>query len=167
MGGYIFKFEDGHGYIDVVHLFDATEDGHFERMRAALLQRKDRVDDLMDRSKTNLLSRTVAYGQMLWFCANFIGRIVDGLPITKLEVVSLAYVAMTLATYYFWMSKPLDVDCPIVVVAGTQDGFGELSTARYSTRTQFGKLVRRDSGGCIIFIGLLYLAHDAPLPQPK
>jgi hypothetical protein len=153
MGGYIFEFKDGNGYIDVAHLFYVTEDGHAKSMREALLKRRDHIDELMDRSKTNLLSRTVAYGQMIWFCANFIGRLVDGLNITKLEVASLAYVAMTLATYYFWMNKPLDVDCPIVVVPGTQEGFGERSAALdFEERIAF--LEYRDSGGYIPFIRL-------------
>jgi hypothetical protein len=62
------------------------------------------VDELMDNSKTNPLSWTVAYNQMIWFCANLIGRLVDGLTITKLEVASLEYRdgAMTLrAADYF------------------------------------------------------------------
>ncbi|KAH6911668.1 hypothetical protein BKA70DRAFT_1268277 [Coprinopsis sp. MPI-PUGE-AT-0042] len=133
MGGYIFKFEDGHGYVDMVDLFkpsssrSGSRNKHAEAMREALLQRRDHVEELTDKSKTNLLARTIAYGQMLWFCANFIGRLVEGLTITKLEVASLAYVAMTLATYYFWMDKPLDVDCPIVVAEETEGCFGKLS----------------------------------------
>ncbi|KAH6907708.1 hypothetical protein BKA70DRAFT_1283728 [Coprinopsis sp. MPI-PUGE-AT-0042] len=131
MGGYIFKFEDGHGYVDMRHLFvpNSSPEGNARAVREALLQRRDRVEELTDKSKTNLLARTIAYGQMLWFCANFIGRLVEGLTITKLEVASLAYVAMTLATYYFWMDKPLDVDCPIIVAEGTEGSFGKLGTS--------------------------------------
>lgn len=125
MGGYVFKFEDGQGYADMCYLFDDAEE-QAGVMREALLERRDPVDELMDKSKTNVLSRTVAYGQMLWFCANFIGRLVEGLTITKLEVASLAYVAMTLATYYFWMNKPLDVDCPIIAAVVTREGIAAL-----------------------------------------
>ncbi|KAH6911637.1 hypothetical protein BKA70DRAFT_1098975, partial [Coprinopsis sp. MPI-PUGE-AT-0042] len=133
MGGYIFKFKDGHGYIDMKKLFEPSrfrKEWDAKAMRQALLQRQDRVEELMDKSKTNLLARTIAYSQMLWFCTNFIGRLVEGLTITKLEVASLAYVAMTLAAYYFWMDKPLDVDCPIIVAEGTEGSFGNLDTAR-------------------------------------
>ncbi|KAH6911633.1 hypothetical protein BKA70DRAFT_1423394 [Coprinopsis sp. MPI-PUGE-AT-0042] len=137
MGGYVFKFEDGHGYIDMSNLFHPRAGRYIKGLKSALLQRRDRVDELMDRSKTNLLSRTVAFGQMLWFCANFIGRYVEGLAITKLEVASLAYVVMTLATYLFWMNKPLDVDCPIVV-SGTRESFGPgLLAVSYSHHRDF------------------------------
>ncbi|KAH6907719.1 hypothetical protein BKA70DRAFT_1428090 [Coprinopsis sp. MPI-PUGE-AT-0042] len=126
MGGYIFKFKDGHRYVDMGNLFGSDA----KAMREALLQRQDRVEELMDKSKTNLLARTIAYTQMLWFCTNFIGRLVDGLTITKLEVASLAYVAMTLAAYYFWIDKPLDVDCPIIVAEEAKGSFGNLDTSR-------------------------------------
>lgn len=151
MGGYVFKLEDGHGYVDMSNLFAANSGPCVERMmRAALLQRKDDVDELMDRSKTNPLSRTVAYGQMLWFCANFLGRFLEGLTITKLEVASLAYIAMTLATYYFWMNKPLDVDCPIVVTAGTHQSFGGVWNISYPQRPSFIRNPRRNSGACTL-----------------
>ncbi|KAH6911671.1 hypothetical protein BKA70DRAFT_1398485 [Coprinopsis sp. MPI-PUGE-AT-0042] len=129
MGGYIFKFKDGHGYVNTTKLFEQSalpKEWDAKAMRQALLQRQDRVEELMDRSKTNLLARTIAYSQMLWFCTNFIGRYAEGLTITKLEVASLAYVVMTLAAYYFWMDKPLDVDCPIIVAEGTEGSFGKL-----------------------------------------
>ncbi|KAH6911631.1 hypothetical protein BKA70DRAFT_1268226 [Coprinopsis sp. MPI-PUGE-AT-0042] len=131
MGGYVFKFKDGHSYVDMVDLFksSSSRNKHAEAMREALLQRQDRVEELMDRSKTNLLARTIAYSQMLWFCTNFVGRLAEGLTITKLEVASLAYVAMTLAAYYFWMDKPLDVDCPIIVAEEEKGSFGNLDAS--------------------------------------
>jgi hypothetical protein len=128
MGGYIFKFQGRSSYVDIASLFtesDLCEGMNVKAMREALLQRQDDEEELMDRSKTNLLTRSITYGQMVWFVINFIGRAIERLTITKLEVASLAYVVMTLLTYYFWMDKPLDVDCPIVVLEVTAGDFGK------------------------------------------
>lgn len=137
MGGYIFKFQGEASYVDIASLFSESEtyEGmHVKAMREALLQRQDCEEELMDRSKTNLLTRTITYGQMVWFGINFIGRAIEGLTITKLEVASLAYVVMTLLTYYFWMDKPLDVDCPIVVVEAAEGDFGMPHVSPWSPR---------------------------------
>ncbi|KAH6911681.1 hypothetical protein BKA70DRAFT_1268317 [Coprinopsis sp. MPI-PUGE-AT-0042] len=118
MGGYIFQFKEGHHYVD--------RRVNIAAMRSALLKRKDREEELMDRSKTNCLARTVVYGQMIWFGATLIKRSLESLSITTLEIASAAYVVNSLLTYYFWMNKPLDVDCPIVVTEETEGDFGTL-----------------------------------------
>lgn len=132
MGGYIFKSRDTLYYIDMKTLFidkPIVKDMNIANMRRALLQRQDLEEELMDRSKTNGLTQIVVYGQMLWFGVSFIGKLVGGLTITKLEAASLAYVVTTLLTYYFWMHKPLDVECPIVVTEAVEGDFGDFDNS--------------------------------------
>ena len=117
-------------------------DMHIGAMKTALLKREDTEEELMDRSKTNIFATVIAYGQMLWFGTNLAGRRAEGLAITKLEVASLAYVVMTLLTFFFWMNKPLDVDCPIVVKEAEEGDFG---IARLGEWSSLFKFVRLDS----------------------
>jgi len=46
------------------------------------------------------------------------------LPITKIEVVTLAYATLNFATYALWWHKPLNVQCPFRVLRKQQQGEG-------------------------------------------
>ncbi|KZP12302.1 hypothetical protein FIBSPDRAFT_661337, partial [Athelia psychrophila] len=69
--------------------------------------------DINDKSKGDGFSKTVTVIQTLWFVAQCLARAIQGLTITKLEIVTLAYTAISMAMYYFWWSKPLSVNRPI------------------------------------------------------
>ena len=148
MGGYIFQFKDGLSYVNMHDLFgpgSQLEAMEIQVIRQALLLRSDCEEDLSDRSKTNFLARTIAFTQIVWFGANFIGRLAEGLKITKLEVATLAYVAMTLLTYYFWMDKPFDVECPIVVAEIQPGNFGVVCTSYTPTFFQMEPFISQTS----------------------
>lgn len=70
-------------------------------------------DDINDKSKGDGFSKTVTVLQTLWFVMQCIARAIEGLTITKLEIVTLAYTAISIAMYRFWWSKPLSVSRPI------------------------------------------------------
>ena len=44
-----------------------------------------------------------------------IARAIKQLPVTHLEIVTLAYAAMNFVTYFFWWNKPLNVNRPVRV----------------------------------------------------
>ena len=44
-----------------------------------------------------------------------IGRAVEHLPVTHLEIVTLAYVATSFVIFIFWWNKPLDIHRPVRV----------------------------------------------------
>lgn len=71
--------------------------------------------ELEDRGKADAISKTVAVVQTLWFIIQCIARRVEHLPITQLEIMTLAYTAISTFMYAFWWSKPLNVSCPIRV----------------------------------------------------
>ncbi|KZP11718.1 hypothetical protein FIBSPDRAFT_837244 [Athelia psychrophila] len=71
--------------------------------------------ELGDRSKGDALSKTIAILQTFWFVAQCIARHVENLAITNLEIVTLAYTAITVAMYAAWWHKPLKVQYPVRV----------------------------------------------------
>ncbi|KAF7973373.1 hypothetical protein HWV62_15463 [Athelia sp. TMB] len=73
------------------------------------------ADELGDRSKGDTLSKTVAVLQTLWFITQCIARRAQGMAITNLEIMTLAYTVLTVAMYAAWWHKPLNVRCPVRV----------------------------------------------------
>lgn len=71
--------------------------------------------ELMDRSKGDWISKSITSIQIVWFVFQSIGRAVQKLPVTTLELFTCAIVACTAITYVAWWNKPLDVQRPIVL----------------------------------------------------
>lgn len=72
-------------------------------------------EELMDRSKGDVLSKGVALLQTVWFSTQYFTRLCYRLPLTELETVTLAFAVLNIATYLLWWHKPLNVQCPIRV----------------------------------------------------
>ncbi|KAF7984844.1 hypothetical protein HWV62_10795 [Athelia sp. TMB] len=72
-------------------------------------------DELANQSKGDVLSKGVAILQTLWFVMQCIARRIEHLPITNLEVMTLAYTVITVAMYIVWWDKPLNVSCAVRV----------------------------------------------------
>ncbi|VUC28795.1 unnamed protein product [Clonostachys rosea] len=68
-----------------------------------------------DSSKSDRLGKTVALTQSIYLVCQVIGRAVQGLEVTCLEILTLAYLNCALPTYYFWLNKPLDREVPIYI----------------------------------------------------
>ncbi|KIW24687.1 uncharacterized protein PV07_10388 [Cladophialophora immunda] len=66
-------------------------------------------DDIMDRSKTNKFSMGMAIVQTSWMIAQCITRLVQSRHVIPLELVTVAFAICTIASFLFWMNKPLDV----------------------------------------------------------
>lgn len=103
MGGFVLmKGEEDLGTLSY-DLFDKLhEDGDIEFPSLT-------KEELEDRSKGDPLSKAMAILQSLWFIIQCIARGAQGLAITELEIVTLAFCSLTGAMYFFWWSKPLDV----------------------------------------------------------
>lgn len=72
-------------------------------------------ETIKDKSKGDALSKGLALLQTTWFVLQSIARPAQHLPITELEIVTLAYTAVNFAIYFFWWSKPLSASVPIAV----------------------------------------------------
>ena len=72
--------------------------------------------EIQDRSKGDALSKGLVVIQTSWFILQCIARRIERLPITELELVTLAFAALNFITYTLWWNKPLDVQCPFRVL---------------------------------------------------
>ncbi|KAJ7151308.1 hypothetical protein C8R43DRAFT_485640 [Mycena crocata] len=72
-------------------------------------------EDIEDKSKGDALSKGVALVQGLWFTTQCIARVHQRLPVSELEVTTLAFAVINIFIYVLWWAKPLDVQRPILV----------------------------------------------------
>ena len=72
--------------------------------------------EIQDKSKSDALSKTIAVVQTLWFVVQCITRSIQGLAITELEIMTLAYTVITVAMYAVWWHKPRNIGCPTRVL---------------------------------------------------
>lgn len=71
---------------------------------------------IKDMSKGDLLSKGFALWQTAWFVLQIIARAIERLPITELEITTLAYAVLNVITYALWWNKPLGVEQPFPVL---------------------------------------------------
>lgn len=65
--------------------------------------------DIQDRNKTSGFAKFFSLVQGGWLVAQCIGRGVQHLPVSQLEIATVAFVACTFLASGFWWNKPLDV----------------------------------------------------------
>ena len=83
-------------------------------------------EELKDRGKSDGISKFIVLLQTSWFIIQCIARGIERLPLTELEIVTLAYAMMNLFVYIFWWDKPRDVGCPIRVYESLTMGHREV-----------------------------------------
>ena len=71
--------------------------------------------EIKDRGKSDWLAKSLVLLQTSWFVIQCIARGIKHLPVTHLEIVTLAYAAMNFVIYVFWWNKPLNVNRPVRV----------------------------------------------------
>ena len=71
--------------------------------------------EIKDRGKSDWLAKSLVLVQTSWFVMQCIARGIKHLPVTHLEIVTLAYAAMNFVIYIFWWNKPLNVNRPVRV----------------------------------------------------
>ena len=71
--------------------------------------------EIEDRGKSDWLAKSLVLLQTSWFVIQCIARGIEHLPLTHLEIVTLAYAAMNFVIYMFWWNKPLNVNRPVRV----------------------------------------------------
>ena len=72
-------------------------------------------EEIEDKGKSDWLAKSLVLLQTSWFVVQCIARAKEHLPITHLEIVTLAYAAMNFVIYIFWWNKPLNVNRPVRV----------------------------------------------------
>ena len=71
--------------------------------------------EIKDKGKSDWLAKSLVLLQTSWFVMQCIARCIKHLPVTHLEIVTLAYAAMNFVIYVFWWNKPLNVNRPVRV----------------------------------------------------
>jgi hypothetical protein len=69
--------------------------------------------EIQDRSKGDGLSKALVVVQTTWFIAQCISRKVQGLTITEIELVTVAFAFLNGIMYFLWWSKPVNVTTSI------------------------------------------------------
>jgi len=80
--------------------YSLTGNGDFPRISRA---------EIEDKSKGDAISKGAVMLQTGWFVTQCIARGVQGLPITELELVTVAFAALNFVIYVLWWDKPLHV----------------------------------------------------------
>ena len=82
---------------------------HTHPMKQLILGR----EDIEDKSKADLFVKSIAVLQIVWLVLNVIARAIKELPITQLEIATIAFAVMAILTYAINWWKPKDVSKPI------------------------------------------------------
>ncbi|KAF8647249.1 hypothetical protein AX16_006827, partial [Volvariella volvacea WC 439] len=69
--------------------------------------------EIRDHGKGDVLAKAIVVIQTTWFVAQCIARHTQGLVLTEIELVTLAFAALNVITYGLWWDKPLNVEYPI------------------------------------------------------
>lgn len=72
-------------------------------------------EDIEDKSKADWLLRAIAVSQILWLILNVATRHIAKLPVTQLEIATVAFSLMAAATYAANWWKPKDIVTPMVL----------------------------------------------------
>jgi hypothetical protein len=67
------------------------------------------TDEIQDRSKGDIVSKGLVVLQTGWFIIQSITRWIRGLPLTQLELVTIAFAILNFVVYWLWWNKPLNV----------------------------------------------------------
>ena len=57
-------------------------------------------------SNTDGIAKLLACTQSLWFLISCLGRVVQQLPFSTLEIFTISFIGCTWINYYFWWHKP-------------------------------------------------------------
>jgi len=85
--------------------------------------------EIDDRSKSDVLGKSLVVLQTTWFVVQCLARGVRGLFVTELELFTLAFATLNGLVYFFWWAKPVDVRCsmPVHLKIGQQKSSMRLS----------------------------------------
>ena len=64
------------------------------------------VERIKEWSNTDSKAKLLACAQSLWFIIQCLGRVIQQLPFTTLEIFTVSFIGCTWINYYFWWHKP-------------------------------------------------------------
>ncbi|KAN0072086.1 hypothetical protein V8E54_009815 [Elaphomyces granulatus] len=129
MGGFEIQCTDD------IHRLDVADIKHLITQNAISLSSiAITEEEISARSKTDRLSKLITCLQILWFVIQLIGRAVQHLPTSNLELFTLGLVVCSLGTYAAYWRRPKDISLPITIPVGEgkalSDVFGKSISPR-------------------------------------
>jgi hypothetical protein len=114
MGGFgveIGQFHNAltHGTITTNGLLFLADQGYFFELS---------TETIVDKSKANLLAKSLVCLQVLWVAGQTIERKIAGYPISILEIHTLVHVFCALIMYTLWIQKPYGVNEATIIGNG-------------------------------------------------
>lgn len=96
--------------------YDIRHDDLILSVQNRLLKSPDvSASELKERSKNDRFAQVITVLQIVYFTSVTFGRVASRLPISPLEVSTLAFVCCAAFVEYFWWHKPLDMRSATVV----------------------------------------------------
>jgi hypothetical protein len=91
-----------------------------------LEQRRIRLPDeleeeIFDKSKSSPIAKLVACIKITWVFTQIIGRAIEKLSTSLLEIFTMCIVICSLLSYGFWFQKLLDIRIPIILESDCED----------------------------------------------
>ena len=117
MGGFILQPKDSQPFpINAKQL-------HYLVTRNYVRYPQITAKEVWDKSKQDGFQKTLTMLQTVWFVLQCLGRAIQHLPLTTLELTTFSFVFCNFASYYQWSNKPLDVESPTILhcEASTKD----------------------------------------------
>nr|OQO22422.1 hypothetical protein B0A51_13240 [Rachicladosporium sp. CCFEE 5018] len=106
MGGYAISQRGDSENREIVHLWQASFVHSLEQDPASVLPQLLSDDEIADRSKSDFFTKTVVVFQICYFCITLFTRWTKQLPVTPLEVATIAYTTCSIFTYSLYLYKP-------------------------------------------------------------
>jgi hypothetical protein len=114
MGGFILDIEGYENFpLNAKQVHYLVKKGYVNYEEVGLSK-----EAITDKNKGEALVRLITVVQILWFTLNTLGRAIQRLAITTLELTTLGFIMCALGTYCLWAHKPLDVRSHIYLKPG-------------------------------------------------
>ena len=91
-----------------------TPAGAVELARLGLLSPVEE-EVINDKTKADPITKALVCVQAAWFIVQCVARVAQNLPLTLLEIHTLAHVFIAILMYLFWFSKPYNALSPLVI----------------------------------------------------
>lgn len=72
-------------------------------------------EELKSRSKSDGVVKLIALLQITWFGLQALFRAIQHLQVTALEIMTVAFVFLTVLIYAIWWNRPQDIEYPIII----------------------------------------------------
>jgi hypothetical protein len=126
------------GGVDYPKSFEPTEEFFQDPKMRPIIQQIGLIspEEIEDKSKGDWVSKFFVVIQTTWFIIQCLARWSVNLPVTELEVVTLAYAALNIFVYILWWKKPKDISVPYRFYLEKDEGFPEATDSEGDSKEE-------------------------------